>query len=229
MRPTMTYASVSILAFCAGTAVSFLTLPLWITFAINVAKEGNRTDWLSLFATIMGSLITGGVAATAIYFAWRAVMRQSRLTLVIREEDWITARLPGLRDAFELCQLVAIGSKFENPSAYSYIRNLFDKRFEFPFMGEALPSIERLLPRTNDETRKTISLLFNVVNAAAGSAEAVSKSNDQEMIDYQTKRLSDALEAVADYEGDLGERIRTFENRLPKLRSEIEEFFESKH
>ena len=74
-----------------------------------------------------------------------------------------------------------------------------------------------------------ISLLFNAVNAAAGSAEAVSKSNDQEMIDYQTKRLSDALESVADYEGDLGERIRTFENRLPKLRSEIEEFFESKH
>jgi hypothetical protein len=49
------------------------------------------------------------------------------------------------------------------------------------------------------------------------------------MIAYQTKRLSDALEAVADYRDDLGQRIRTFESRLPKLRSEIEKFFESKH
>jgi hypothetical protein len=227
MGPKMTYASVSILAFCAGTAVSFFTLPLWITFAIGVANEGSRTDWLGSFATIMGSLITGSVAATAIYFAWRAVMRQSRLTLITREEDWIAAQLPGLRGAFELCHQVANGLKWERP--YERIRRLFERDFEFPFMADTLPSVEKVLPRTNDETRKTVSLLFNAVNAAAGSAEAVSKSNDQEMIAYQTKRLRDALEAVADYRDDLGQRIRTFESRLPKLRSEIEKFFESKH
>jgi polyhydroxyalkanoate synthesis regulator phasin len=86
-----------------------------------------------------------------------------------------------------------------------------------------------LLPRTNDESRKTISLLFAEVNNAAYSAEAVAESNLEDMIDYQNNRVSDALQAVANYRDALRERISAFESRLPKLRAEIENFFESKH
>jgi hypothetical protein len=188
---TISYARVSILAFCAGAAVSFVTLPVWMAFVVNIAKEGSRTDWLGFIGTIFGSLVTGGVAAAAIYVAWRAVMRQSRLTLISREEDWIAARLPGLREAFELCDRVANARNFDRP--YVFVRKLFGKDdLQFPFMFEnLLPSVERLLPRTNDESRKTISLLFAEVNNAAYSAEAVAESNLEDMIDYQNNRVSD--------------------------------------
>lgn len=225
---TISYARVSILAFCAGTAVSFVTLPVWMAFVVNIAKEGSRTDWLGFFGTIFGSLVTGGIAAAAIYVAWRGVMRQSRLTLISREEDWIAARLPGLREAFELCDRVANARHFDRP--YVFVRKLFGKDLQFPFMFQnLLPSVERLLPRTNDESRKTISLLFAEVNNAAYSAEASAETNLEDLIAYQNTRVSNALQAVANYADTLRQRINAFESRLPKLRAEIENFYESKH
>jgi hypothetical protein len=64
--------AIAVVAFAAGVSVSFFTLPLWVTFAINVAKEGSRTDWLG-FA---GSVVGAGVALLAAIIAWFAVQQQ---------------------------------------------------------------------------------------------------------------------------------------------------------
>ena len=63
---------IAVLAFAIGATCSFFTLPIWVTFAINVAKEGSRTDWLG-FA---GSVIGAGVALIAAIIAWFAVQQQ---------------------------------------------------------------------------------------------------------------------------------------------------------
>jgi hypothetical protein len=42
-RP-LTIFSVAVLAFFAGVTVSFFTLPFWVIFAINAAKDGPRSD-----------------------------------------------------------------------------------------------------------------------------------------------------------------------------------------
>lgn len=68
----MTYVVVAILAFCAGASVSFFTLPVWVMFAINLAREGSRTDWLGFFGGVAGGLMTLVGAITA----WFAVKRQ---------------------------------------------------------------------------------------------------------------------------------------------------------
>ena len=63
---------IAVLAFTAGISVSFFTLPLWVTFVINAAKEGSRSDWLG-FA---GSVVGAGVALIAAGIAWFAVQQQ---------------------------------------------------------------------------------------------------------------------------------------------------------
>jgi hypothetical protein len=48
------------------------TLPLWVAFAINIAKEGSRTDWLGF----SGAVITAFVTLAAGISAWFAVQQQ---------------------------------------------------------------------------------------------------------------------------------------------------------
>jgi hypothetical protein len=76
MRPRIAYLTVGILAFVAGTAVSFFTLPIWVTTAINIAKEGNRSDWLGFFGNVIGAAMT----LIAALVAWFAVQQQIRNT-----------------------------------------------------------------------------------------------------------------------------------------------------
>jgi hypothetical protein len=70
-RP-FTITSVVVLAFFAGVTVSFFTLPFWVLFAINAAKDGLRTDWLGF----SGSVIAGAMTLVAAIIAWFAVSRQ---------------------------------------------------------------------------------------------------------------------------------------------------------
>jgi hypothetical protein len=62
----------AILAFAVGVSVSFFTLPLWVMFVINVAKEGSRTDWLGFTGSVIGAV----VALIAAIIAWTAIQRQ---------------------------------------------------------------------------------------------------------------------------------------------------------
>jgi hypothetical protein len=65
-------AGIAVLAFAIGATCSIFSLPLWVTLAINAAKEGSRTDWLG-FA---GSVVGAGVALIAAIIAWFAVQQQ---------------------------------------------------------------------------------------------------------------------------------------------------------
>jgi hypothetical protein len=64
--------AIAVIAFTAGLSVSFFTIPLWVTFAINVAKEGSRTDWLGFTGSVIGAL----VALIAAAIAWTAIQHQ---------------------------------------------------------------------------------------------------------------------------------------------------------
>ena len=70
-----------VLAFSAGTVVSFFTLPMWVTFYINVAKDGSRSDWLGFSGAIVGAFATIVAGAAA----WVAVRKQ--LDQLIRQND----------------------------------------------------------------------------------------------------------------------------------------------
>jgi hypothetical protein len=69
MGPRLSTLATVILAFFAGASISFLTLPLWVAFAINIAKEGNRTDWLGFSGAVFAAFMT----LTAGIIAWLAV------------------------------------------------------------------------------------------------------------------------------------------------------------
>ncbi|KWV58115.1 hypothetical protein AS156_35435 [Bradyrhizobium macuxiense] len=75
------------IAFAAGTAASFFLLPLWVMWAINIAREGNRSDWLGFVGGFLGDALTAFVAAIAVYYAWRGINRQLRVSIVSRKED----------------------------------------------------------------------------------------------------------------------------------------------
>lgn len=62
----------AITAFFDGTTVSFFTLPLWAAFAINLAKEGSRTDWLGF----SGAVFAGFKTLAAGIIAWLPVQQQ---------------------------------------------------------------------------------------------------------------------------------------------------------
>ncbi|WP_256807149.1 hypothetical protein [Bradyrhizobium sp. Bra64] len=72
-------ATLAVAAFCAGTAVSFFTLPLWVMFAINFAREGARADWFGFFGSVIGACVT----LIAAIIAWFAVQRQIRAAQAI--------------------------------------------------------------------------------------------------------------------------------------------------
>lgn len=124
MKPRITYLTVGILAFVAGTAVSFFTLPIWVTTAINIAKEGNRSDWLGFFGSVIGAVMT----LIAALVAWFAVQQQIRNTnqqlrateklRALERHNKAVDELKILNDAKEY--LNALVSQFPQPSDSNY-------------------------------------------------------------------------------------------------------------
>ena len=106
-RRLSTLATVAVVAFCAGAFVSFFTLPLWAAFVINIAKEGNRTDWLGFSGAVFAAFMT--LAAAVI--AWFAVRQQ----MTTAEE----ARLRSQEEAKEI-GCVALSQPIHVASALLY-------------------------------------------------------------------------------------------------------------
>jgi hypothetical protein len=99
-----TLLTIGIPAFFAGTAVSFFTLPLWVMTAINIAKEGNRSDWLGFSGSIIGSVFGAAMTLVAALVAWFAVQQQIRNTNDqvhaaerLREEERINEAMRDIR------------------------------------------------------------------------------------------------------------------------------------
>jgi hypothetical protein len=99
-----TLATAVILAFFAGAFLSFFTLPLWVAFAINIAKEGNRTDWLGFSGAVFAAFMT----LTAGIIAWYAVRQQIAAPEEARRRSQDEAKYVGV---VPLAQLIHVASQ----------------------------------------------------------------------------------------------------------------------
>jgi hypothetical protein len=210
--------------------ILILTMIGWLGIAGPIWKatwSATPDQWLGFVATIAGSFITSIVASVAILFAWRGVMRQLRLTLMSREEDWLADRLPGMREALMICEQILMARRTKEPS--QLVNKMFEEIYAIPYpTHHALPHVERLLPRTADELRKEVAGLFAYASVAAGSCEVVrnhSEIGDDRLVGERA-RVIDSLDKIERFTQHLESRIKVFEKRLPKLRAEIEAFFD---
>jgi hypothetical protein len=128
MKPRINYLTVGIPAFVAGTAVSFFTLPIWVATAINIAKEGNRSDWLGFFGSIIGAVMTL-IAALVAWFAVQQQIRntndQLRAAERLREEEHINEAAREIRTLNAARNyLSSLVSQFPEPNSVGF--NDFD-------------------------------------------------------------------------------------------------------
>jgi hypothetical protein len=98
-----TLATAVVLAFFAGAFLSFLTLPLWVAFTVNIAKEGNRADWLGFSGAVIAAFITLAAAISA----WFAVQRQIAAPEEARRRSQGEAKYVGV---VALAQLIHVAS-----------------------------------------------------------------------------------------------------------------------
>lgn len=149
MGSKITTMATAALAFCVGIAVSFFTLPLWVTFAINVAKDGNRSDWLGLFGNAIGAAMTLVAAIVAWFAVQRQIHSQEQTYLVAREE---AARERALlqdeakKAAVVILRHVALASAVALLEANNALKDS-PESFKIPLMRVArmLDSIESIL------------------------------------------------------------------------------------
>jgi hypothetical protein len=100
-RPTLAVAVT--VAFFAGTCVSFFTLPLWVAFIVNLAKQGARADWLGFSGAVFAAFMT----LTAAIIAWFAVQQQIAAPEESRRHSQAEAKYVGV---VALAQLVHAAS-----------------------------------------------------------------------------------------------------------------------
>ena len=98
-----TLAAAVILAFIAGTTVSFFTLPLWVAFGMNVAKTGSRADWLGFSGTMIAAFATLAAGVSA----WFAVQQQIAAPEEARQRSQAEAKYVGV---VALAQLIRVAS-----------------------------------------------------------------------------------------------------------------------
>jgi hypothetical protein len=230
MKNKLGIAAVATLAFCAGIAASIFTLPLWVTVMINAAKEGSRTDWLGFAGGLIGNLVTAVVAGIAIYFAWRGIMRQLRIGIIVREEDRIEGALPGLRDAYD--QAMAILEVVEVPTSIDKMTSTFERYQTVgaaSFTTEYIPS----LPEADDKTRRQFLNVYRPMQAAYMQLRHLERGHQRQrpsLLDQNPfipawEVFRETVVSFRAYADRLGERIEKAERDLPALRTEIEQFF----
>ena len=247
MGERKTLATVATLAFCAGVCISFFTLPVWVAFAINVAKEGQRTDWLGFAGNIVGSGITSAVAVAAIYFAWRGVTQQLRITLVSREEDRIEAELPGLRQAGEFLRSLEFLPDPDQILELMELKELIvEGAFEIEELKKLLPDLSERSMRPIFSILRRLMIRSQVFLQYKSSLDRLQKEmvNDLGMfppdIIEQRKRMRDVQQRQLASQYDmlkqlLGEfdgitkgvelRLQTLTERQILFRQEIEQHF----
>lgn len=202
MGRRLTTASIAVLAFCSGTAVSFLTLPLWVTAFINLAKESGRNDWLGFYGAIIGSVITAAVAAMAIYFAWRAVTKQLRIGLVSREEDRIEVELPGLRQAGDLLRSCALEFL---PDPQQVLEQMKAKNLIVEGSFE-INDLKILLPDVGERSLKPI---FSILNRVALHCERFLR--DRSYLDQLEREMVNDLITFPPHIIEQRKRMRSFQ------------------
>lgn len=221
---------VGVTAFAAGTCASFFLLPLWVVTTINIAKEGSRADWLGFAGGLIGSLLTAVVAGVAIYFAWRGIMRQLRITIISREEDRIERDLPGLRDAHS--KAAALVARLQTPTS---IKAVCEPLVSYipAGVGHALTRNEPPLPDTDPATRRLFEQLHIRLYKCAQSLRALESQSQHQRniakpVDF-TAAWTELFVAVGEmraFAETLKKKISRYEDALPRFRSQIEQYFD---
>jgi hypothetical protein len=214
---------------------AFVPIAVPFVFGSDTVKA---SDWLG-FA---GSIITAGVAAIAIRYAWQGIKMQTELDIISREEERMEALLPGLEAA--LVFLTRVHSDFIKADFKDY-------RFILERSGLWLAShdgmramIEQKLPSTDASTRRRIIdtmhaiRLFTDLYISARSVAAEAVATDTATI----RTLSAAKHSLVEWEASLQiakedfdrlvnetmDRRALFMARMPHFRARIEASFGGK-
>jgi hypothetical protein len=241
MNRQITTASIAWLAFCAGAVVSFFTLPLWVIFFINVAKDGNRADWLGFCAGVLAA----SVAAIAIFFAWRGITRQMRVSIISREEERLERDLPGLYEAMRYCDRLV---QMTTTEALNRILERVKESEGDEGVG-ARRGVRDALPLTDEATKRSITdatmFLFRMASQIKRTREAIARADEN--IDRDTNNKSARLAWLREWEEHhftqfgrglttirmlskgISEKTIRFEARRLSIRAEIDAFFGNEH
>jgi hypothetical protein len=251
MKRGLEISTVTVLAFVSGIAVSFFTLPLWITVLVNAAREGNRADWLGFAGGLIGNILTGAVAAVAIVVAWRGIKHQLRISLISREEERIERVLPGLKEV--VGYIIDLRKRFRTITAHSVLKHIEQFNDYDPTKDRLDDKLKLRVPSADEGTRQRLLLAIETIwdYAMAADAQYETLSRLQQRPEYraeieaevfgeargkvgaaETSRnmrmlvLLTAVTNLRDLENDLVAQIDKYELRLPKFRSELETFFD---
>jgi hypothetical protein len=229
---------------------AFLPIMIAATMSADAIKPA---DWLGF----SGSILTTGVAAAAIYYAWKGIIRQLRIGLISREEDRIERDLPGLRDAIQ---------KVAEMAWNLHASDLADMKYRLKPYGIVLEEdgidsdtldirskIEKFLPRTDDYTKRRLTGILERYRSTGEILqwnerrlqtakdylsyieEAPPEGRDiirqefaeaEEARDKQWIVVRGAHEPIEAFVKELASRVDLMEARLPRLRGEIEAFFD---
>jgi hypothetical protein len=190
-----TFLIIGVPAFFAGTAVSFFTLPIWVTMAINFAKEGNRSDWLGFFGSIVGAAMT----VVAALVAWFAVQQQIRTTNEqvrsaerLREEDRINEAIRDIRTLYAARNyLTALTKQFPQPNRVGF--------YEFDFAERLLQLYRRARVYVSESASRAPGEFGIRILTEMWRIERLAKNvEDREKNDRPGKSVQDLKEEIRD-------------------------------
>lgn len=201
-------------------------------WAINIAREGNRSDWLGFVGGLLGNALTAFVAAIAVYYAWRGINRQLRVSIVSREEDRIERDLPGLRDALTVADRLL--GNLRTPQSFARARQALETSKD---AGKGLIYRVRFvpdLPDTDDVTRREINRILSKLYAHTCQVEERTASKSRPLgqpgvrsspTQAEWDVYSSGVTELSDFAEGLRTRIGRNERALPVLRKEMERYF----
>ncbi|WP_316228335.1 hypothetical protein [Bradyrhizobium sp. SZCCHNR1039] len=121
-----------IVAFFVGVSVSFFTLPLWVAFSINLAKEGGRADWLGFAGSTIGAFMT----LVAALVAWFAIQQQIAAPEMAKHQSQQEAKYVGVvalaqvvHAASALLYAVRIAQAANTPTAITHWDSVVKQAF----------------------------------------------------------------------------------------------------
>jgi hypothetical protein len=204
-------------------------IPITIPFLFG--SDIKASDWFGL----TGSVLTACVAWIAIYYAWRGISQQVRVSLMSREEDRMERELPGLK---ELAVLLARANilALMNPRAKSAIRVLESLRLynvEDEKDKTILQHLEAKTTRAIDADRRALAAIFDKIAISADilitletSLNAPLSEDEGKLLVNQMEDLKNGITEFSSFKLIIDDRIEIYERRLPLFKAELSRFFE---
>ncbi|MGM4919529.1 hypothetical protein [Tardiphaga sp. 813_E8_N1_3] len=231
MKRGLTTGGIALLAFAAGSTVSFFTLPIWIVALIGWVNGGPRTDWLGFAGGLIGNLVTAFVAAIAIYFGWQGIKRQMRASMISREEDRIERDLPGLQDLAAALENLNYLLELVGNEPDLVIKILTDQGYRDDGFTAPIDLIRSKLPRVDDRHRRYFADILRAMGTSSWVAQVALRGDlnktlqqkaayDRGLAEFRT-----AIAQLSDFQSLIEARIARYELQLPKFRRELEQYF----